>query len=84
MFYCFPLYERLDEAPRRHENIVPFRLTPRPHASGIRHVLHFWSAARPRAALEFLECGAPRAALIYFGLRQFIAALDSRRVPAPL
>ncbi len=46
MFYCFPLYERLDEAPRRHENIVPFRLTPRPHASGIRHVLHFWSAAR--------------------------------------
>ncbi len=36
----------------------------------------FSSYFRSTMRLTLLECGTPRAALIYFGLRQFIAALE--------
>ena len=44
----------------------------------------FSSYFRSTMRLTLLECSTPRAALIYFGLRQFIAALDSHHVPVLL
>ncbi len=72
------LKKRTDSKGKNHSALgFPYKSNESHTISGARlaSVSNFWSAASLSPLSNILECGTPRAALIYFGLR---------RVPAPL